>query len=69
VDEAGELDVGDVAGGAVDAFEVPDGFGSGYIVIGVLWREYVKRVFTLLGRSHRGIHHRCFCQRHLEYQH
>lgn len=29
VDEAGELDVGDVAGGAVDAFKVPDGFGCG----------------------------------------
>jgi hypothetical protein len=28
VDEAGEFDAGDVAGGAVDAFEVPDGFGS-----------------------------------------
>jgi len=28
VDEAGEFNAGDVAGGAVDAFEVPDGFGS-----------------------------------------
>lgn len=28
MDESGELDTGDVAGGAVDAFEVPDGFGS-----------------------------------------
>lgn len=28
VDEPGEPDAGDVAGGAVDAFEVPDGFGS-----------------------------------------
>ncbi|KAH9841297.1 Thromboxane-A synthase, partial [Teratosphaeria destructans] len=29
VDEAGEFDARDVAGGAVDAVEVPDGFGSG----------------------------------------
>ena len=29
VDEAGEFDAGDVPGGAVDAFEVPDGFCSG----------------------------------------
>jgi len=29
VDEAGELDVGDVAAGAVDALEVPDGLGAG----------------------------------------
>ena len=28
VDEAGEADAGDVAGGAVNAFEVPDGFCS-----------------------------------------
>ena len=28
VDEAGEFDAGDVAGGAVDAFEVPDCFGA-----------------------------------------
>jgi hypothetical protein len=28
VDEAGEFDAGDVAGGAVDSFEVPDCFGS-----------------------------------------
>jgi hypothetical protein len=26
VDEAGEFDTGDVAGAAIDAFEVPDGF-------------------------------------------
>jgi hypothetical protein len=29
VDEAGEFDAGDVAGGAVYSFEVPDCFGSG----------------------------------------
>ena len=29
VDEAGEADARDVAGGAKDAFEVPNGFGSG----------------------------------------
>ena len=28
MNETGELDAWDVAGGAVDAFEVPDGFGS-----------------------------------------
>ena len=28
MDEAGEADARDVAGGAVDAFEVPDGFRS-----------------------------------------
>jgi hypothetical protein len=28
VDEAGEFDAWDVAGGAVDAFEVPDCFGA-----------------------------------------
>lgn len=28
VDQAGELDAGDVARGGVDAFEVPDGFGG-----------------------------------------
>jgi len=28
VDEAGELDVRDVAGGGKDAFKVPDGLGS-----------------------------------------
>ena len=29
VDEAGEFYAGDVAGGAVDSFEVPDCFGAG----------------------------------------
>jgi hypothetical protein len=29
VDQTSEFDAWDVAGGAVDAFEVPDGFGSG----------------------------------------
>ena len=28
MDEAGELHAGNVAGGAVDAFEVPDSLGS-----------------------------------------
>jgi hypothetical protein len=32
VDEAGEFDAGDVAGGAVDAFEVPDGFCSRWVL-------------------------------------
>lgn len=35
VDEAGELDVRDVAAGAVDAFEIPDGFGSAVGVSGL----------------------------------
>ena len=28
MDEAGEADVGEVAGGTEDAFEVPDSFGA-----------------------------------------
>jgi hypothetical protein len=33
VDEAGELDVGDVAGGAEDALEIPDSFCSGAVLV------------------------------------
>lgn len=41
VDEAGEFDAGDVAGGAVDAFEVPDCFGAvgGWLVMWTRERE------------------------------
>lgn len=37
VDEACEADAGDVAGGAVDTFEVPDGFGSVVLLVSMLF--------------------------------
>ena len=41
VDEAGEFDAGNVPGGAVDAFEVPDCFGAvgGWLVMWTRERE------------------------------
>ena len=37
MDEAGEADVGEVAGGTEYAFEVPDGFGAEWRLGNVLW--------------------------------
>jgi len=72
VDEAGEFDAWDVAGGAIDSFEVPDCFGSVLEEIGAsvlssarcgFWKEVrlglgsvVGEVRTAWGRSRPGIH-------------
>jgi len=47
VDKAGESDPGNVAGGAVDALEVPDGFGG-------LWVDFVQEASTIIFREHAG---------------
>ena len=70
MDEAGEADVGKVAGGTEYAFEVPDGFGAerrlGRLLGTVGWaRGKRKQELTLQGRFRRGIHHHCFCRRRL----
>jgi hypothetical protein len=68
VDEAGEFDAGDVAGGAVDAFEVPDCFCSGVMLGGGRGWSWVghRRVRTVLGRSRRGSRLRSPWRRYLE---
>ncbi len=42
VDEPGELDVWDVPAGAVDAFKVPDGFGTGGVLTACFKHEEVR---------------------------
>lgn len=54
VDEAGELDVRDVPAGAVDAFEVPDGFGSAGGVSGLGVDNRGKGVPTRKDSARRG---------------
>jgi len=49
VDEASELDAGDVAGGAVDAFEVPDGFGSVGQLVAVMVSHQEESELTASG--------------------
>lgn len=69
MDEAGEADVGEVAGGTEYAFEVPDGFGArrrlGRVFMNVGLDEGENEAeLTLQDRSRRGILRHCFCQRH-----
>jgi hypothetical protein len=55
VDEAGEFDAGDVAGGAVDAFEVPDGFCSRLALgTGKGCQDAGGWIRTVSGRSRQG---------------
>jgi hypothetical protein len=55
VDEAGEFDAGNVAGGAVDTFEVPDCFCSGLgLGAGMGCKDEAGQIRTVLGRSRRG---------------
>jgi hypothetical protein len=72
VDEAGELDVGDVARRAVDAFKVPNGFCSGITVSKILFilvdrqrgeGEGEGTALTPMGTSHPRNHRRSSCQR------
>ncbi len=67
VDETGESQMGDVAGGAEDAFEVPDCFGAGIWSEVSGWgrqdRGWSGRP-TRWGRSRRGSLRRYPCQRH-----
>ena len=60
MDEAGELDVGDVTARAGDAFKIPDCFCSEMVeidlVLGVIYRLPSKKglFLTLMDRSRRG---------------
>ena len=58
VDEAGEFDAWDVAGGAVDSFEVPDCFCSGLVWVSPCELLLGEVLFSLTawGRSRPGIH-------------
>ena len=51
VDEAGEADVGDMAGGCKDTFEIPDGFGTAKVSS---CQSHIRRV------SFEATGHRCY---------
>ena len=67
MDEAGEADVGEVAGGTEYAFEVPDGFGAkgrlgSALNLGGWPRGRRKEELTLQDRFRRGIRRRYSCR-------